>query len=162
MKSPQWEDVRNIFFVDGTLREIRVLGIDMCEWQSMLDGLRASAIEFSYLRMNQCAELPMRAEDAFPLPGYADRTLKVMTCDVTFHCHFFTPKAIEFDFDPRAVSGQRELDGVINVMRCLAQWTGRQALLCFEASNIALVRTGPNDVTIEFVPRISDSGWFEQ
>jgi hypothetical protein len=148
-----WESVRDEFVFDGSWRDIYVLNTDMAGWQRMLDGLRAAQYEVSYFRENKLAELPHRAQDAFPLEGWCDRLLSVRFCGVLANCHFFTPDQIEFDIDPREVASQAQLDGVLGFMHSLAESVGQDAILCPENwSGIAIFRVRPGSPMVEHRP----------
>jgi hypothetical protein len=151
MKSLAWELVRDEFTVDGSWRDIYVLGADMAGWQRMLDGLRAAGYHLAYRRDEQPAELPTRAEDAFPLEGECDRLLSVRFHGVLANCHFLTPDEIEFDIDPREVVGQPELDALFTFMRCVAEAVGQDVVLCPEnCSDIVVFRLRPDISAIEY------------
>src|SRR4051812_9958117 len=124
MNGLTWDRVCSEFAFDGGWRDIYVLGTDMTAWQRMLDKLRATDYELTYLRDEQPTVLPYDAIEAFPLPG-EDRLLQVRFGGVLANCHFFTSEQIEFDIDPREVTGQEQLDAVIGFMRCLAEAVGK-------------------------------------
>jgi hypothetical protein len=146
-----WEAVRDEFAFDGSWRDIYVLGTNMAEWQRMLDGLRTAGYDLGYtcLGDDRTTQLPTRVEDAFPLEGECLRLLTVRFGGVEAKCHFFTPEEIEFDIDPRDVSGQAELNALFGFMQCLATSIGREVILCPEAcSEIVIFRMLP-DGTVE-------------
>ncbi len=48
------------------------------------------------------------------------------------NCHFFGDNEIEFDLDPREVTGPAQIDAVSGFMKLLAQTTGKMAILTYE------------------------------
>jgi hypothetical protein len=145
-----WETVRVEFAFDGSWRDIYVCESDIATWQRMLDGLRAAGYELGYFRDHQPVELPVDAEQAFPLRGECDRRLGVRFAGVLANCHFFTQEEIEFDIDPREVKGQEQLDAVFEFMRCLAEATGKEAILTPEnCPHIVIFRVRPGQLAIE-------------
>ena len=147
-----WAKVRGEFAFDGSWRDIFVQGTDPAAWQRVLDALRAGRYDLSYQRNNTPEELPARAEEAFPLEGECDRLLSVRFCGVLANCHFFRRDEIEFDIDPREVVSQPQLDALFGFMRCLADATGRDAILCHENCPEAVIfRVRPGAAAIEWL-----------
>jgi hypothetical protein len=148
MTGLQWKAVRHEFAFDGSWRDIYVLGTDMAAWQRMLDGLRSVGYDLTYLRDSKPTELPATAVDAFPpLNGDYSCLLSVRFSGVLANCHFFTPKEIEFDIDPREVTGQGHLDALLDFMQCLAASVGQDAILCPEnSSQMVIFRVRSNGV----------------
>jgi hypothetical protein len=148
MTTLQWKAVRHEFVFDGSWRDIYVLGTDMAAWQRMLDGLRSAGYDLTYFRDSKPTELPATAVDAFPpLNGDYSCLLSVRFSGVLANCHFFTPKEIEFDIDPREVTGQAQLDPLLDFMRCLAASVGQDVILCPEnSSHFVIFRVRSNGV----------------
>src|SRR5215471_7307170 len=130
MSSLAWKAVQSKFLFDGSWRDIYVLGTDVAGWQRMLDGLRSADYDPRYFRDNNPTELPARAEDAFPNEREYCPLLSVQFCGILANCHFFSFEEIEFDVDPWEVSGQAQLDALLEFMRCLAaaRWSRRHPL----------------------------------
>ncbi len=149
MSSLAWKAVQSGFLFDGSWRDIYVLGTDMAGWQRMLDGLRSADYDLRYFRDNKPTELPARAEDAFPNERERCPLLSVQFCGILANCHFLSFEEIEFDIDPREVSGQAQLDALLEFMRCLAAAVGQDAILCPE--------NWPKSVII----RVTPEGCFE-
>lgn len=151
MRELAWDAVRDEFTFDGSWRDIYILGTDMSAWQRMLDALKAAQYDLSYYRESRLVELPARAEDAFPMEGECDRMLSVRFSGLLANCHFFMPDEIEFDLDPREMSGQPQLDGLFGFMRCLAESVGSDAILCPEnCSQIVIFRVRPGAMAVEY------------
>jgi hypothetical protein len=108
----------------------------------MLDGPRSANYDLRYFRSE-----PARAKDAF------DREyrplLSVQFCGMLANCHFFSSEEIEFDSDPREVSGQVQLDTLLEFMRCLAAAVGQDAILC------------PENLPESVIVRVTPEGRFE-
>ncbi len=150
MSELAWDAVRDEFDFDGSWRDVYVRETDLTSWQRMLDGLRAAGYELTYFRDNQPTELPMEASQAFPHPDKCDRLLLVCFAGVQANCHFFCVEDIEFDIDPRQVTGQAQLSGLIDFMRCLSQAVGKDATLAPENSpEIVIFRIRPGLPTVE-------------
>ena len=150
----QWEAVRTEFEFDGSWRDIYVLGTDLTDWQRMLDSLRASAFEVAYYAgHDEAVELPASAAEAFPRTGEHDRLLTVRFGGVGANCHFFLETEIEWDIDPREVTGQRELDALVAFMQALATAVGKDVVLTPEnLPQTAVLRACPSSVEVEYHP----------
>ncbi len=125
----------------------------------MLDGLRAAGYDLGYVRNDQPTELPALAAEAFLLPGQCDRRLSVRFAGVLANCHFFTPEEVEFDIDPRDVTGQEQLDALFAFMRCLVSAVGKEAILTAEnCPDIVVFRVRPDGLEVEYQPF---GGWHD-
>ena len=159
MDNPLWQTVREEFTFDGSWRDIYVLRTTIADWQRMLDAIRAARYTLVYFRNDERTELPGDASEVFPIPGECDRRLSVWVSDVQANCHFFTVEEIEFDIDPREVKGQQQLDDLFGFMRCLAESTGKEAVLTAEnCPEIVIFRVHPAQVTVE---HSSFGGWHD-
>jgi hypothetical protein len=152
-----WNDVRGEFAFDGSWRDIYILNATLSDWQRMLDGLRASGFDLGYQLDGQPAEFPSSAESAFALVEEHSQLLSVRFAGILANCHFFTPNEIEFDIDPREITGQERLDSLLGFMQFLTDCVGKEVVLSSEncpESVIIRVRTAE--------PRIehhSAGGW---
>ena len=149
MSSLAWKAVQSKFLFDGSWQDIYVLGTDVAGWQRMLDGLRSADYDLRYFRDNNPTELPARAEDAFPNEREYCPLLSVQFCGILANCHFFSFEEIEFDVDPWEVSGQAQLDALLEFMRCLAAAVGQDAILC------------PENLPKSVIIRVTPEGRFE-
>jgi hypothetical protein len=149
MSSLAWEAVQSEFLFDGGLRDIYVLGTDMAGWQRMLDGLRSADYDLRYFRDNNPTELPARAEDEFTNEREYCSLLSVQFGGILANCHFFCFEEIEFDIDPQEVSGQAQLDALLEFMQCLAAAVGQDAILC------------PENLPKNVIIRVTPEGYFE-
>jgi hypothetical protein len=146
-----WETVAREFAFDGSWRDIYVFDAGVEGWQSVLDRLRQARYELVYRDAGEVRELPAVAADAFPADGRADRTLSVKFEGVLAYAHFFTPDEIEFDVDPGAIGGQKQLDALLAFMRLLSDATNRDAVLTPEnCREIVVFRTRPNQSAVEY------------
>ncbi len=111
-----WDDCRDAFHLDGSLRDIYVLKTSESDWDEFLSYIRSRGFSCRYTRDNVEADLPHRVAD--PL---SDQTcahlLAIDIGDIVLNCHFFTVEDIEVDLEPNAVTSQAELEIVLNFMR---------------------------------------------
>lgn len=151
MQSLPWELVSREFAFDGSWRDIIILHTDLADWQVALNVLRSANYKLVYYRNDQPSELPSGVCDTFPLPGECDRRLSIWFAGVLANSHFFTPDEIEFDIDPREITGQQQLDALFEFMKCLADAVGKPVALTAEnCSEISIFRIQPDQATIEY------------
>lgn len=151
--TPPWANVAVEFKFDGSMRDIYVFNTTVEDWQVVLDSIMQSALTVLYYREGELTPLPERAIDAFPKDGRADRRLSVVTEGTTLNCHFFNSSEIEFDLDPREVTGQTRLDTLMAFMHRLSDACGKPAVMTVENFREAIIfRVNPNDPDVDYFP----------
>jgi hypothetical protein len=155
-----WNAVAHEFEWDGSLRDVYVLDATLADWQAVLDAIAARYLPLRFLTGETPAELPAHVTEAFSFwSGEAPPFLGFSVDGVTFACHFFATDAIEFDFDPRDVSGPESLASVLAFLGELARLTGRTAVLTPEnLSDAPIFRADPMTDSVEYVPPPSRPG----
>lgn len=74
-------------------------------------------------------------------------------------CHFFVESEIEFDFDPRQVTGQDRLNAVFSFMQLIARACDKKAVLTPEnARDATIFRVHPPTLHVEYVRRARPVG----
>jgi len=124
-----WTSVSPEFEFDGSWRDIYVFGTSSADWTRLLRGLSQSSYALLYTRGGAQMEVPLEAGAAFPLAGGCDRLLRINVAGVQVNTHFFEESEIEFDIDPREVTGQRRFDELIGFMCWLAELLGKDVVL---------------------------------
>jgi len=95
---------RDIFYRDGSLRDIYVRGTGEQDWQTLLDFLRASSYPLELLVGGEYQPLPEQVADLFDLEGEVGVTLHIDRKHLEINCHFFVREEIEFDLNPKDFS----------------------------------------------------------
>jgi hypothetical protein len=149
---PAWSDVRMEFQFDGSWRDIYIIRTTISDWQLVIDALRDSPFDLQYKGSGVPTTCPASARDAFPGPGCADRLLSVDAGGVALNCHFFNESEIEFDFDPRQVTGQDQLNAVLSFMQLISRACDKEAVLTPEnARDATIFRVRPRTLRVEYV-----------
>jgi hypothetical protein len=105
------------------------------------------------------ATLPGDVGELFKRRDQEAPMLSVLAQGVHLNCHFFDETEIEFDLDPRQVTGQPELDGLVAFMRTLAVAVKKVALMTPEnMHDVPFIRVPPSG-GVEY---ISSDGSFEE
>jgi len=155
----RWESVKDEFVWEGSWRDICVQEVSQSEWEAAMDALRKAGFEQNYTVNGIRAELPQDLTEVLKQVDGTSLLLSVLVAGVQLNCHFFDECEIEFDLDPREVTGQLQLAGVINVMQILAAATDRFAVMTPENMHaVPFIRASPSG-EVEY---ISSDGFFEE
>ena len=127
-----WKEVESAFDWDGSWRDVYVFDVSLNDWQCLLDTLRSSNYTLRFQR-----ELPSGVEEPVPeqvdvLFGGPEQPRPLLLTDVggvALACHFFSSEEIEFDLDPREVSGQEQAEAVFDFMRRIGLALGKPVRL---------------------------------
>ena len=117
-----WDDVKDAFAWDGSLRDLYVLNASPAHWTRWLQALPTWPYGVTYSIDGTRAPAPQTAEEAF-----AVQQAKLLSIDVEgirMNCHFFSDDVIELDLDPREVRGPYELAALERFMRRLGVVVG--------------------------------------
>jgi len=127
-----WTSLAPNFERDGALRDICVLGTTVDDWQRVMDALVQLEPPPSFSLDGKPAELPACAARLFELRSVASTLLTLNLESIQINCHFFGGAEIEFDLDPRDITGPAQFDVVLAFMKLLAETTGKVAILTHE------------------------------
>ena len=132
MSQPQWEPLRNLWAEDdGALIDVYVEGTVAEDWQAAVNAALA-AWPSSYCEDGEPAQLPS-AEEALTRSRARSCLLRVaLTPLINLNTHFFAADEVEFDFDPREVLDQDDLDQVCGFMRTVGRAIGKPVWLGIE------------------------------
>ena len=125
MRTPQLSDVPNLWEVDGSLRDIYVLGTTARSWETFLAFAAAYPLAYSF--DGEARSLPPAREIFANRSG--SHLLSIAIGSVTVNCHFFVESEIELDVDPKEVKGPEEHFQVLRFVEGLAIKVGRPVLV---------------------------------
>ena len=145
-----WDDVREEFEVDGSLRDIYVLNSSLDDWRRFVDLVRSGRWAFHY---SDGEPLPDPSE-IFPwqeesMPGL----LSIFVGSSQLNVHFFCEDEIELDFDPGALSSADDLQAVLDFMHAVADTLGKPCILTPENC--------PDSVVFRVVPGLAQAQYCE-
>jgi hypothetical protein len=90
--------------------------------------------------------MPESVAEAFSVRGTASPLLTIVVDVAHLHGHFFSPDEIEFDLDPREVTGLGQAKALADFMRLLGEITAKTVILTAENSQEhVLARYSPGD-----------------
>jgi hypothetical protein len=115
---------------DGSLRDIYVLNTNAADWDRLGSKLETSGFTLTHFVNGQPAPFPASLANHVTDPHRNASLLAVKLTDhLSINCRFFAPDEIEFDFDPRCVRGQSDLDLLLDFIAYVGQGLGKPALL---------------------------------
>lgn len=138
-----WASVASEFEPEGSLRDIYVFDTTLEDWQSILDAVRRADLQLRFFSDGGPAQPPERIADVFAIQQHATASLHVIDSGVQMNCHFFTQDEVEFDIDPREISGPVQFDVVVRFMKLLADATQKVAVLTPENAPSAIIMRYP-------------------
>ena len=149
-----WSAVAHEFDWDGSLRDLYVHNTSTIDWQVVLDAIRTRYPPLTFLAHGLPSELPEIAAEVFPLSAQGTPpVLGFSVGGVHVACHFFTPDEIEFDIDPREVTGPDQLRAILAFLETLSKLTGKPAVLTPEnVSDEPIFRADPISGDAQYVP----------
>lgn len=124
-----WESCRDAFEVDGSLRDIYVLGTDLGDWQRVLNLLREWRLPMVFDVGHVRTAIPDDVAEMFAGPNDDRGTLKVDLHGIQINSHFFVDYEIEFDVDPREVQDDAALAHLIRFMDGIARRLDKPIIL---------------------------------
>lgn len=111
--------------IDGSLRDVYVLGTDERDWESFLELVRGLPHEYSF--DGQAAGLP--SVKALFARRDVVHLLRIPIGSAQAHCHFFVIDELELDLDPREITEPTTHDLVLAFLAGLAERLAKPLLL---------------------------------
>ena len=116
-----WQKYKDEFAWDGSWRDIYVLNANVVIWQRFLDFLKSSGIPYDFGGEDKAEYLDNLAMYFKERADHGSLILSIDINGVTLNCHFFVESEIEFDLDPREITGEDKAIGVFNFMETLSK-----------------------------------------
>ncbi|AZO47963.1 MAG: hypothetical protein EOS58_18635 [Mesorhizobium sp.] len=133
----KWEQVASDFAWDGSWRDIYVLNTSEADWQRVWDILREWSPPANFSVSGNIESMLLGVEAA--LESETASLLSFYVGPIQLACHFFSTVEIEFDFDPRQVSGIPEVEQLEGFMRLLGDAIEKQVILTQENDQEAII-----------------------
>jgi hypothetical protein len=137
-----WDNCKEAFEQDGSLRDIYIYNTTLFDWQNFIDFIRNNECETKFFIGNQLLSMPSAASLIFEQEE--SPLLAVVFQGMTLNCHFFIAEEIEMDLDPREVTSREQFMALITFISSLGQVLGKEVRITPE--NL------PDDPLFIFVP----------
>jgi hypothetical protein len=127
------EVINQVFFVDGSLRDIYVFNVDLDEWQKLYELVHSSQWNIILYKDGQISEY----EDTtvHKLIKEKENHSIMMTINIKgilINCYFFSDTEIEFDIDPKEVKSGSDVNIVFDFMKKISKVLGKESILTVE------------------------------
>ncbi|TIT17924.1 MAG: hypothetical protein E5W81_18180 [Mesorhizobium sp.] len=132
-----WEQIASDFAWDGSWRDIYVLNTSEADWQGVWNILLEWTPPASFSVSGKIESMPLGVEAV--LESETGSLLSFYVGPIQLACHFFSADEIEFDFDPRQVTGKTEVEHLDRFMRLLGDATGKPIILTQENDQEAII-----------------------
>jgi hypothetical protein len=146
--------IQRVFYIDGSLRDIYVVGTSEQDWQALLTYLRVSPYPLEYLLDDEVRPLPDHAVDILSIRDEHSPLLRVDQQRLGLNCHFFIPEEIELDLDPKDFQTAQQVSYLLDFMRTIGRVVNKPIIL-----------TGENDVQgplFRYDPATNEDSWFHE
>lgn len=127
------------FQVDGSLRDVCVLGVDLPDWRRFVRVVTDAPWE----RQFEVNGEPRHLEE-FSVRGFfaakeegadVSARLGIRVGEMWFDCFFFDVAEIEFSFDPSELAGGKHFGSLKQFMAWLAETCDRRVVVTMESTN---------------------------
>jgi hypothetical protein len=127
------------------LRDAYVFGTTEDDWQRVLAALRSRRWPLAYTEDGEPTDIPSDVREIFNRGKARAVTWQIKPSrEIRVNCHFFTPDEIEFDFDPREILGQVQLDTVCEFVQMVGRAVQKAVVVCWENTpEAAIMRYEP-------------------
>ncbi|MFC4323231.1 hypothetical protein [Litchfieldia salsa] len=144
-------DVLNeVFYVDGSLRDIYVFNVSLSDWQKLFDWIRLSPWEVIFYKDGQVT-LYKGTDVAKFFEEKESNGIHLMSININgvlVNCHFFSESEIEFDIDPKQVNSMSDANIVFEFMKKLSKMLGKESILTEENTPEYPLVTSESDGTL--------------
>lgn len=149
----EWDKLeKEIYYQDGSLRDIYILDIDPGDWGKWVDYINYNYVVSWY---NGKTGIEEGQIDFSVINGYLNgehdlcSSANIYIGSIQINCHFFSNSEIENDIDPREITSIAEHEKIIKYMTDLSVIIKKDIILTpeNEPSNI-LIRINTSSLTI--------------
>ncbi|MFJ7973690.1 hypothetical protein [Psychrobacillus sp. NPDC096389] len=128
------EVLDNVFFNDGSLRDIYVLDVDLVDWQKFYDWIYLSRWEITLYKDG--LETVNEIKNVIELFEERENHSILLSIDIDgaalINCHFFSKDEMEFDVNPIDIKSLNEANAVFGFMKKLSSVLDKEIFLTEE------------------------------
>ncbi len=148
-----WSKYKDEFACDGSLRDVYVLNTNVVIWKQFLDFLKSSGIHHSFRGEDSTEYLADLAAYFKERSELGSLILSIDVNGVIINCHFFTETEIEFDLDPKEVTGEDKANSVFQFMEIVSETLSLPVRLTPEnTEETPIFEYTPRDHTWNYIP----------
>jgi len=129
----QWNDLKEKFETDGSLRDIYIVNITVTEWDKFIDYTKLSKYKFEFTHGAISIEVPRNFSLIKELQETESTTLSIWLNEkIQLNCHFFIENEIELDLSPYDISSEIDFELLLQYLENLAHVLKNRVILTYE------------------------------
>lgn len=129
------EVLDNVFFNDGSLRDIYVIGVNLRDWQKFVDWIWTSTWDIVFYKDGHITVYEENdVAHFFEEKDNHSILMSINTNCILINCHFYSEDEIELDIDPKEVKSKSEANAVFEFMKNLSKILDKESILTVENS----------------------------
>ncbi|MCP9493400.1 MAG: hypothetical protein MSG64_02985 [Pyrinomonadaceae bacterium MAG19_C2-C3] len=121
--------LEEVFYQDGSLRDIYVCGTTSEDWQKLLAFLQTAKYQVMYRLDDVETSLPDDFDQIQKHMGNLGQLMSVHVDGVVLNCHFFWVEDIEFDISPNEVDTENKAVSVFEFMTQVGRVLQKEVVL---------------------------------
>lgn len=128
-----WNEVKEEFETDGSLRDIYVEGVNSSVWDSFISYLKGSSYKIEFFHGDEKLKLPESLSSIKKLQETDPTTVHIWVKEgIQINCHFFIDSEIELDLSPYDVQNEHAYLDLIVFLKWVASSLKRPVKLTQE------------------------------
>jgi hypothetical protein len=134
-----WDNIKWIFEIDGTLRDIYVQEVSISDWEKLIDLLNEK-YSVRYVITDEVRN-PNQIDKEYVIKFLTDEAgemdspfVSIDIGEIQINCHFFLTDQIEFDLNPEQINSIEDFEKVKKFMEIVSQSLSNQVTLTGENS----------------------------
>ncbi|HKO41927.1 MAG TPA: hypothetical protein VJU84_01450 [Pyrinomonadaceae bacterium] len=144
--------LRDVFYRDGSLRDIYVLETTNDDWQKLLTFLNSGKYKVAYELDSTEKPLPSDFSEIQKCMGEVRQLLSIYIEGVRLNCHFFCTDEIELDLAPNEVDTEETAEAIFRFMAEIGRLLEKEVILTPEnGQEYVIVRYDPQANDMEYI-----------
>ncbi|PFH82606.1 hypothetical protein [Bacillus sp. AFS088145] len=112
------EALNQVFFVDGSLRDIYVFNVDLDEWQKLFEFVNRSNWNITLYKDGQIFEYGnTTVKLLFKEKEKHNITMTINIKGILINCYLFSETEIEFDLNPKEIKSESDVNIVFDFLK---------------------------------------------
>ena len=145
--------LKDVFYRDGSLRDIYVLETTSGDWQKLITFLESADYRVTFGVDGVKRPLPTEFSEIQKHMGEVVQLLSIYVEGVRLNCHFFWIEDIELDLLPNEVDTETKAEAIFRFMMEVGQLLEKEVILTPEnGREFVIVRYNPKLNEIEYIP----------
>ncbi|MBS7530508.1 hypothetical protein IC619_008395 [Hazenella sp. IB182353] len=124
------EILTNIFYKDGSLRDVYIFDTDEYEWRKFLNLLKTIPFICEFMVNGiESNHIHFDIQDILKLSDEKNVLFIINLDGVKIHCHFFCIEEIELDINPKEINNYRAMNLVFEFMKTISNKLNKEVII---------------------------------